>query len=363
MRKIILAMFMIILGAQPLLAVRVKDLVEIQGIRENKLTGYGLIVGLNGTGDKAGSQFTIRSLANMLRNMGIQVNPNLLKVKNVAAVMVTASLPPFAKSTQKLDCTVSSVGDASSLAGGTLISAPLFGPDGKVYALGQGAISVGGYTVGGNSGSSVTKNIPTVGMIPNGAIVERSLDVNLGPQMTLVMDNPDFTTVKRIVRSINEKMGTSVAHASDLSTIQVDVPESYRNQIVDFVSQIEAVDVVPDSRARIVINERTGTVVMGSDVRISSVAISHGNLSIRVSEQYNVSQPAPLANRGRTAVVPETDINVHEGGKQVLLLPSGVTIGDLVATMNAIGVNPRDLILVLQAIKSAGALYADLEII
>jgi flagellar P-ring protein precursor FlgI len=363
MRKIILAIIMIILNAQPLLAVRVKDLVEIQGVRVNKLTGYGLIVGLDGTGDKLGSQFTIRSLANMLRAMGIQVDPGLLKVKNVAAVIVTASLPPFAKSTQKLDCTVSSVGDASSLAGGTLISTPLHGPDGKVYALAQGPISVGGYAVSGASGTSVTKNIPTVGRITNGAIVERSLDVNLGSQMTLVMDNPDFTTAQRLARSINEKLGIPVAKAKDLSTIQVDVPDSYQDRIVDFMAQIESVDVVPDNRGRVIINERTGTVVMGSDVRISSVAISHGNLSIQISEQYNVSQPAPFANRGRTAVVPQTDISVQEGGKRVILLPNGVTIGDLVASMNAVGVNPRDLIIVLQAIKSAGALYADLEII
>jgi flagellar P-ring protein precursor FlgI len=363
MRKIILAMFMIILNAQPLLAVRVKDLVEIQGVRENKLTGYGLIVGLNGTGDKTGSQFTIRSLANMLRNMGIQVNPDLLKVKNVAAVMVTASLPPFAKSTQKLDCTVSSVGDASSLSGGTLISAPLFGPDGKVYALAQGAISVGGFAVSGSSGTSVTKNIPTVGMITGGAVVERSLDVNLGSQMTLVMDNPDFTTTHRLVSSINEKLGTSTAHASDLSTVQVDVPDSYRDRIVDFVSLIENVDVVPDNRARVIVNERTGTVVIGSDVKIASVAIAHGNLSIQITEQSQVSQPLPFSRTGQTAVVPQTGIDVKEGGKRLVMLPKGATVGDLVAAVNAIGVSPRDLVVILQCIKRAGALYADLEVI
>jgi flagellar P-ring protein FlgI len=362
MKKIILVIIFIIFNAQPILAVRVKDLVEIQGVRENKLTGYGLVVGLNGTGDKS-SLFTIQSLANMLRNMGIQVNPALLKVKNVAAVMITSSLPPFAKSTQKLDCTVSSVGDSSSLAGGTLITAPLYGPDGKVYALAQGAISVGGFSVSGGSGSSVTKNIPTVGLITSGAIVERSLDVTLGPQMTLVMDNPDFTTTHRLVGSINEKLGTPAAHASDLSTVLVDVPDSYKDRIVDFVSVIENVDVVPDNRARIIVNERTGTVVMGSDVKIASVAIAYGNLSIRISEESRVSQPLPFSKTGQTVVTPQSGVEVKESGKRIVMLPKGASVGDLVSAVNAIGVSPRDLVVILQCIKKAGALYADLEII
>jgi flagellar P-ring protein precursor FlgI len=363
MKKIILAIIMIVLSVPPVFAIRVKDLVEIQGVRENKLTGYGLVVGLNGTGDKTGSQFTIQSLTNMLRNMGIQVNPALLKVKNVAAVMVTASLPPFAKSTQKLDCTISSVGDSSSLAGGTLISTPLYGPDGKVYALAQGPISVGGFAVSGASGTSVTKNIPTVGMITNGAVVERSLDVTLGSQMTLVMDNPDFTTTNRLVRSINDKMGSPVARASDLSTVQVDVPDSYRDRIVDFVSVIENVDVIPDNRARVIVNERTGTVVIGSDVKIATVAIAHGNLSIKISEEPKVSQPLPFSRTGQTTVTPQTGLDVKEGGKRLVMLPKGATVGDLVAAVNAIGVSPRDLVVILQCIKKAGALYADLEVI
>lgn len=363
MRKIVFAIFMIMLTAQPLFAVRVKDLVEIQGVRENKLVGYGLVVGLNGSGDKAGAQFTIRSLANMLKSLGIQVNPDTLKVKNVAAVMVTASLPPFAKSTQKLDCTVSSVGDASSLAGGTLISAPLYGPDGKVYALAQGPLSVGGFAVSGSSGSGVTKNFPTVGMVPGGAVVERSLELSMGSQMTLVMNNPDFTTAHRLASSINQKLGTESAHASDLSTIQVDVPGTYQDRIVDFVALIEGVDVVPDNRARIIVNERTGTVVMGSNVRISTVAIAHGNLSIKITEQPAVSQPLPFSKTGQTTVVPQTGVSVEEGGKRLVMLPSGATIGDLISALNAIGVSPRDLVVILQAIKRSGALYADLEVI
>jgi flagellar P-ring protein precursor FlgI len=363
MKKIMLVIILICCNAQPLLAVRVKDLTEIQGVRGNQLTGYGLVVGLNGTGDKSGSQFTVQSMANMLRNMGIQVNPALLKVKNVAAVMVTSSLPPFARSSQKLDCTISSIGDCASLAGGTLISTPLYGPDGKVYALAQGAISVGGFAVSGASGSSVTKNIPTVGMITSGAVVERSLDTVLGPQMTLVMDNPDFTTTHRLVESINRKLGISAARATDLSTVQVDVPDSYKERVVDFVSLIENVEVDPDSRARVIVNERTGTVVMGSNVKIDSVAIAHGNLSIRISEVSSVSQPLPFSRTGQTAVTPQTDLEVKEGGKRLVMLPKGTSVGDLVSAVNAIGVSPRDLVVILQCIKKAGALYADLEVI
>ncbi|MGD0210055.1 MAG: flagellar basal body P-ring protein FlgI [Desulfomonilia bacterium] len=364
MKKITLAIVLIFLTVQPLLAVRVKDLVQIQGVRENKLSGYGLVVGLNGTGDKAGTgnEYTIRSVANMLRNMGIQVNAADLKMKNIAAVIVTATLPPFAKSSQKIDCTVSSMGDATSIAGGTLISTPLYGPDGKVYALAQGPISVGGFAVSGASGSGVTKNFPTAGMISNGAVVERSLDLSMGPQMTLVMNNPDFTTTGRLVRSINDKLGTQVASAEDLSTITLDVPTTYQNRLVDFVALIEAVDVTPDNRAKVIVNERTGTVVMGSEVKISNVAIAHGNLSIKISERPQVSQPMPFS-QGATTVVPQTGVQVEEGGKRLILLKSGASIGDLVNSLNAVGVSPRDLIIILQAIKRAGALYADLEII
>ena len=341
MKKLIAIAILLVLVSGDAMAARVKDLVEIQGVRDNRLVGYGLVVGLNGTGDKGGSQFTIRSLYNMLRNMGIAVDPNALKVKNVAAVMLTANLPPFAKSTQKIDCTISSVGDASSLAGGTLVLAPLYGPDGKVYAMAQGPVSVGGFAVEGSSGSGVTKNFPTVGRIPNGAVVERSLDISLKEQMTLVMNNPDFTTVHRMVGSINSRVGSTVARAKDLSTISVDVPASYRDRIVDFVALIEGVDVSPDSKAK---------------------AIAHGNLNIRISEEPQVSQPLPKS-KGETAVVPRTGVSVSEGGRQLVKLPAGATIGGLVSALNAIGVSPRDLVVILQSIKQTGALYADLEVI
>jgi flagellar P-ring protein precursor FlgI len=364
MKKIFLAAVIVFLAVPSVWAVRVKDLVQIQGVRENKLSGYGLVVGLNGTGDKAGTgtQYTLNAVANMLRNMGVQVNADDLKTKNVAAVIVTSSLPPFAKSTQKLDCTVSSMGDATSLAGGTLISTPLYGPDGKVYALAQGPLSVGGFAVSGASGSGVTKNFPTVGTIPGGAVVERSLDLNLGQQMTLVMNSPDFTTAGRLVKSINTRLGSNVASAADLSTIRLDVPESYRNNLVEFVALIEGVDVTPDNRAKVIVNERTGTVIIGSEVAISSVAIAHGNLRIRVSEQPQVSQPLPFSE-GRTTVVPQTDVDVEENGKRLILLKGSATIGDLVNALNAVGVSPRDLVMILQGIKRSGALHAELEVI
>ncbi len=362
MKRILLALILIMVVTEPVFGVRVKELVEIQGVRENTLSGYGLVVGLNGTGDKSGSQFTIHSLVNMLRNMGITIDPNSLKVKNVAAVMVTANLPPFARSSQKLDCTVSSVGDASSLAGGTLILTPLFGPDGKVYAMAHGPLSVGGFAVGGASGTGVTKNFPTVGIVPGGAVVERSIETVLGTDMTLVMNSPDFTTAHRLVTSINNRLGKDIAHALDLSTIQVKVPEEYQNNIVNFVAMIEAVDVTPDSRARVIVNERTGTVVMGDNVQISTVAIAHGSLSIEITEIPRVSQPAPLSE-GVTTITPQTGVTVEEGGQRLVMLPKGTTIGDLVSALNAIGVSPRDLVVILQCIKRTGALYADLEVI
>ncbi|HHO75146.1 MAG TPA: flagellar basal body P-ring protein FlgI [Deltaproteobacteria bacterium] len=362
MKRFLFVLILIMVVSDPVFGVRVKDLVEIQGVRENTLSGYGLVVGLNGTGDKSGSQFTIRSLANMLRNMGITIDPNSLKVKNVAAVMVTAKLPPFARSSQKLDCTISSVGDATSLAGGTLILTPLFGPDGKVYAMANGPMSVGGFAVEGASGTGVTKNFPTVGTVPGGAVVERSIETDLGPNMTLVMNIPDFTTAFRLATSINKRLGKDVAHALDLSTIQVTVPEEYQGSIVRFVSVIEAVDVIPDSRARVIVNERTGTVVMGDNVQISTVAIAHGSLSIKITEVPYVSQPAPLSG-GVTTVAPQTGVSVEEGGQRLVMLPKGTTIGDLVSALNAIGVSPRDLVVILQCIKRTGALYADLEVI
>lgn len=360
MRRMIVCLIAVMMMASPAWAVRIKDMAAIQGVRENALTGYGLVVGLNGTGDKSGSQFTITTMANMLRNMGIAVNPNLLKPKNVAAVMITASLPPFARSGQRLDCTLSSIGDAAALMGGTLISAPLYGPDGKVYAMAQGPISVGGYVFEGASGSSVGKNFPTVGRIPSGAIVERSLDLTLGPELVLLMNTPDFTTANRTAKALNNQFGGAVAQATDLSTVKVRIPAGASP--VDFVARLEAIEVAPDNKARVVVSERTGTVVMGDDVRISTVAIAHGSLSIRISEQSGVSQPLPLS-QGTTTVVPESDVRVREGHKQLVTLPSGTTIGNLVRALNAIGVTPRDLVIILQCIKKSGALYADLEVI
>jgi len=363
MKKLLALIVSITMFSPLVLGARIKDLAEIQGVRDNRILGYGLVVGLNGTGDKAGSEFTIRSLANMLKNMGIVVDPDLLKVKNVAAVVVSASMPPFAKSGQRLDCTISSIGDATSLAGGTLISTPLYGPDGKVYAMAQGPVSVGGFAVSGESGTGVTKNFPTAGKVPNGAVLERSLDFKLdNNEIKLLLDNPDFTTAHRLAKSINSYVGTSVAHAKDISTVTVNIPKKYEKKVVDFISMIERIDVTPDSRAKVIVNERTGTVVMGKDVRISTVAIAHGNLSIKITEAPKVSQPTPFST-GKTVVTPRTGVRVAEGGRNLVVLPRGATIGDLVSALNAIGVSPRDLIVILQAIKAAGALHAELEII
>ncbi|HPC47211.1 MAG TPA: flagellar basal body P-ring protein FlgI, partial [Deltaproteobacteria bacterium] len=239
---------------------------------------------------------------------------------------------------------------------------PLYGPDGKVYAIAQGPLSVGGFAVGGASGSGVTKNFPTVGVIPGGAVVERAVETELGTNLVLVMNTPDFTTADRLVRSINERLGMQAAFAKDLTTVSVEVPAGYRNRMVDFVALIEGVDVIPDNRARVVVNERTGTVVMGAEVRIAPVAIAHGNLRVRVTEQPQVSQPLPRS-RGTTVVVPQTGVEVEEGGKNLILLKSGATIAELVNALNAVGVSPRDLVVILQSIKRSGALYADLEVI
>ena len=308
-------------------------------------------------GDKAGNwtQYTVNALANMLRNMGIQVRADQLKMKNVAAGC-DRLLPP-AKSTRL--GLPSSIGDATSGRRNAHNGAAVRSRR-QVYALAQGPLSVGGFAVSGSSGTGVTKNFPTVGTIPGGAIVERSLDLELGPRMSLVMNNPDFTTAGRVVSSINAKMGSRVATATDLSTIQLEVPAEYQSSLVDFVALVENVDVTPDNRARVIVNERTGTVIMGTEVRISSVAIAHGNLKISVSEQPGVSQPLPFSE-GRTAVVPRTGVEVEEGGRGSSC--SGrATIGDLVNALNAIGVSPRDLVVILQGIKRSGALYADLEV-
>jgi flagellar P-ring protein precursor FlgI len=367
-------------------AVRIKDLASIKGIRHNQLIGYGLVVGLNGTGDKAGTTFTVQSLVSMIERMGIHVDENDVMVKNVAAVIVTAKIAPFARIGNKIDGVVSSIGDAKSLQGGTLLLTPLRGVDRKVYALAQGPISVGGFSAGGAGGGGVTKNHPTVGRISRGATIEREIPVSMQDkqELTITLNNPDFTTAIRVCNAINEKLGQVLASTTDSGTLELHIPEGSRNRIVRMIAAIENLEVTPDTVARVVLNEKSGTVVVGEKVRISTVAVAHGNLSIQIKERAIVSQPLPFAPAppagttaqqfpledgavvapgGQTVVTPDSDVSVQEEDNRLLLVPSGTTIGELVRALNAIGVTPRDLITIFQSIKAAGALQAELEII
>ncbi len=345
-------------------AVRIKDIADIKGVRQNQLVGYGLIVGLEGTGDGKKSVFTTRAVSNMLEKMGMPVSPDEIKTKNIASVMVTAVLPPFARAGSRIDVMVSSIGDAKNLQGGTLVLTPLKGVDGRIYAMAQGSISTGGFAAGGNA-ASVQKNFLTVGRIPAGAVIEREVayDFSRKGSLTLMLRQPDFTTSTRVAEAVNSRFPGAVAHAADPGTVHVNVADDYAGDIVRFATIVESLEVHPDVAAKVVINERTGTVVMGRDVRISTVAVAHGNLSIQISEGAQISQPAPFARRGRTAVAPETDLAVEEGSNQLMLMDAGATIGEVVRALNALGVTPRDLIAILQAIKAAGALQAQLEII
>jgi len=365
------------------MSARIKDIASIKGIRPNQLFGYGLLVGLNGTGDKSGTGFTVQGLINMLERLGIHVSADDVKVRNVAAVMVSGVLPPFARIGKKIDVTLSSIGDAKSLQGGTLLLTPLRGVDGNVYALAQGAVSIGGFSVGGAAGGGVTKNHPTVGRISGGATVEREIPLTIEnkEEFTIVLNNPDFNTATRVVDAINSRIGEVIAKAIDSGTLKFLVPEVFQGKVVNLIAEIGNLEVVPDSVAKVIVNEKTGTVVIGENVRIGKVAVAHGNLSIQIKETKEVSQPGPfspsgggaattqsddntvVAPGGNTVVSPESDVTVAEEKNRLLLVPDGRTIGELVKGLNAIGVTPRDLITILQAIKAAGALQAELEIL
>ena len=371
--RLVLCGILLLFAASKTEAVRIKDIAEVAGVRGNSLVGYGLVVGLAGTGDKSGTLFTVQSLASMLTRMGITIDPNKVKVKNVAAVMVTAKLPPFAKPGSRLDVTLSSLGDASTLQGGTLLLTPLKGPDQVVYAVAQGEVSVGGF-VGGEQ-DKVQKNHPTVGRIPTGGVVERVVPIMFDDKgsISFMLRDPDFTTAIRLAEVINQQMRKispesstegfpPPAHASDSASIEVQVPEQYKGRVVEFMSRLESLDVTIDSVAKVVVNERAGTIVMGSNVRISDVAIAHGNLTIEVKTEPQVSQPGAFSI-GTTVETKKETTTVTEEPAKVLLFKSGPTIGTLVTALKAIGVTPRDLISILQAIKVAGALEALLEII
>jgi flagellar P-ring protein precursor FlgI len=347
----------------PAQAARVKDIASIKGVRHNKVIGYGLLVGLNGSGDKNGVEFTSQSLASMLSKMGIAINPDAIRVKNIAAVMVTASLPPFARTGSNMDVLISSVGDATSLEGGTLLMTPLFGTDGEVYAIAQGPISVGGFSAGGGGGTSIQKNHPTVGRIANGATIEKEVGYSISDksEFQVALSRPDFTTALRAENVINAKFGGGTATAIDPGTLRLSVPEQYAGKVVLFMSELEALEVEPDLRARIILNERTGTVVIGESVRVSTVAVSHGSLSVTINATNQVSQPGAFSG-GNTVVIQNRDVIAFEEPGNLNVLGGFVTIGDLVRGLNAMGVTPRDLIAILQAIKAAGALSAELEL-
>jgi flagellar P-ring protein precursor FlgI len=345
---------------------RVKDLVEIEGIRDNMLVGYGLVVGLNGSGDSLkNAPFTQQSLQTMLERMGVNTRGTTMQTKNVAAVMVTANLPPFAAQGSRIDVSVSAMGDAKSLQGGTLLVTSLFGADGQIYALGQGPVAIGGFTASGDA-ASVTRGVPTAGRIANGAIVEREIGFNLAAQKSLRLSlrNPDLTTATRIAGAINAYMGGDPAEATDPATVRLTVPQNYPHGVMGLLTDLEQVKVDPDEVARVVIDEQSGVIVMGADVRISTVAIAQGNLTIRVTETPEVSQPAPFSKGGTTEVVPRTAIAIDDGkGNKMAVLHDGVSLRSLVDGLNALGVGPRDIISILQAIKAAGALQADIQVI
>jgi len=353
----------LLLWQSPVQAARIKDIVDIKGARQNQLVGYGLVVGLFGTGDGKNSVFTSQSLAALLNKMGVTVNPEQLKGNNVAAVMVTADLPPFARVGSQIDVLVSSIGGAESLQGGTLLLTPLRAANGQVYAVAQGPVSTGGFVVKGAS-AGVAKNFPTVGRVAGGALIERELSVafNEKHRLCLALRAPDFTTASRVAAAINASVFNEAASTPDGGTVDVIIPPKYLGNVVAFVSMIENLEVTPDVESKVVINERTGTVIMGETVRISTVAIAHGNLSIQISESANVSQPLPFSD-GRTVATPLTDVAVQEGRSPIYLMNQGVSIGDVVRALNALGVSPRDLIAIFQALKAAGALQAKLEII
>jgi flagellar P-ring protein precursor FlgI len=344
---------------------RVKDLVDVEGVRDNMLVGYGLVVGLNGTGDSLrNAPFTQLSIQTMLERMGVNTRGAQMQTKNTAAVMVTASLPAFSAQGSHMDVSVSALGDAKSLQGGTLLVTPLFGADGNIYALGQGPVAIGGFSAQGQ-GASVTRGVPTAGRISNGAIIERETGFKLAGETSLRLSlrNPDLTTAVRIANAVNHYLGGTVATANDPATVRLDVPPTYPNGVVGLLTDVEQLKVDPDEPARVIIDEQSGVIVMGSDVRISTVAIAQGNLTIRVTESPVVSQPAPFSKAGTTEVVPRTQIQIDDGkGNKMAVLHDGVSLQKLVDGLNALGVGPRDIISILQAIKAAGALQADIEV-
>ncbi len=343
-------------------AARIKDISRLQDARHNQLVGYGLVVGLNGTGDSRQTVFTTQTLATMLTHLGVQVPATAIKVKNVAAVIVTVDLPPFLKPGDRVDALVSSAGDAASLTGGLLVQTPLMGADGQVYAVAQGPVSTGGYSVQA-SGSSATKNHPTVGNIPQGALVERGVPTALtcDDRLAFSLNQPDFNTATRMVQAINTNLGAPYAAATDAACVTLLVPAEYQQDVPTLLSRLGDLEVVPDIAAKVVVNERTGTVVVGSEVSILPVAVAHGDLTVQVATQPLISQPRPLS-QGQTVVAPISQVSVSEK-EAALMEVRGADVQELIKSLNAVKASARDIIAILQAIKRAGALQAELEVI
>jgi flagellar P-ring protein precursor FlgI len=343
-------------------AVRLKDVASVQGPSDTPLVGYGLVVGLNRTGDRRQTIFSTQTLANMLARFGVVVDPDLMRIDNVAAVLVSAQLSPYSTAGSLTDVTVSSIGDARSLQGGTLIPTPLRTPDGQVAALAQGPLTLGGFG-GGRGGNTVTVNHLTVGRIPRGALLQvaRTSPIVVTDALNLALNDPDFMSAGSLARAVNRELGADLAHVVDAGLVSVQVPAPYRSSLPDLIARLEPLPVTVDSVARVVINERTGTVVLGGDVRLGPAAVAHGTLSVRISTQFDVSQPAPFS-QGQTAVIPQTDVDMEEGKAQLVTLESGTTLADVVRALNLLGVSPRDIIAIMQALKAAGALRAEIVI-
>lgn len=365
---------LVLLAVWPLLAaepavpqrtnlVRIKDIARIEGIRDNQLVGYGLVVGLNGSGDKRQTVFSTQTLANLLQRMGVQVNPVMIQVRNTAAVMVTADLPAFSQPGMRIDVTVAAVGDATALQGGLLVLTPLKAANGATFAVAQGQVVTGGFAARGGAGNSMTTNHPTAGRIPAGAIVEQAApSVMPTTDVHYQLKNADFMTATRLARAINKHFDMPLAECVSAGLVNVRIDEKYRARRVEFIAEVEDLQVETDQRARIVVNERTGSIVFGRDVKIRPVAVLHGNLSVEIQTTYDVSQPAPFS-KGETKVVPEVGVGVKEEKARQLSLKQGATVDDLVKSLMNIGSTPRDVIAILQSLRAAGALEADLEVI
>lgn len=342
---------------------RIRDLADVAGARENQLVGYGIVTGLNGTGDDTSVPFTSQSVLSLLRRLNVQVDPAQIRLRNVAAVIVTANMPPFAKQGSKLDITVASVGNAKSLSGGILVQTLLKGADQKTYAAAQGAIVIGGFDAKGSSGSSVSKGSTTVGRIMEGALIEREIPTNVveGDSLKLELRTPGFGTASRMAEAINKRFGDS-ASAQDGGAIRVKIPAEFQKKIVELIAQLEEIEVTPVRRARVVLNERTGTIVAGGDVRLSPAVVVHGALTIVVKETPTVSQPNAPFGKGTTAVVARSELEAHEGQNPIRLLPQAPTLADVASALGSLGLSPRDLGSVLSALRAAGALEAEVVI-